>query len=149
MNTIENPHTWPRWPDRQPTAFWDTYLQLIWLWNVMLYIWNLKAVKRGRNAIDNTIKIMKLKKDWKQSATRHWGDIYKRTLNNLTSLEFCDLSRHGVNLFSRSKTNPSRGYYKIQDIINQTKMMPYGNIINLCCGSGGWETYLALKNMIT
>lgn len=28
-------------------------------------------------------------------------------------------------------------------------MIPYGNIINLCCGSGGWEAYLAPKNMVT
>lgn len=78
MNTIDenevSPYTWSRWPDRQPTAFRDTYLQLIWLWNVILDIWNLKAVQRGRNAIDNTLKIMKLKKEWKQSA----GEISRR-----------------------------------------------------------------------
>lgn len=109
----------------------------------------MKAIKRGRNAIQTTLKIAKLKTDWKQSATQHWGNIYKATLNRLNTLEFRELSHRGVNLFSRSKHIPSRGYYKLQDIINQTKMTPYGNVLNLCCGSGGWEAFMGPKNMVT
>lgn len=115
---------WPKWSDRHETAFWDTYLQLIWIWETIQYIWNMKAVKRGRNAIQTTLKLAKLKTDWKQSATQHWGDINKATLNRLNTLEFRELSHRGVNLFSRSKHIPSRGYYKLQDIINQTKITP-------------------------
>lgn len=140
---------WPKWPDCQPTAFWDTYVQLIWIWEVLLYIWDIKAIKRGRNAIQTTLKIAKLKNEWKHNATYHWGKIYKATINRMNTLEFRELSHRGVNLFSRSKSIPSRGYYKIQDIVNQTKMTPYGNILNLCCGSGGWEAFLAPKSMVT
>lgn len=100
---VEEIHEWPKWPSRQDTAFWDTYLQLIWVWEVILYIWDMKTIKRGRNAIQTTLKIAKLKTDWKQSATTHWGNIYKSTLNRLNTMEFRELSQRGVNLFSRSK----------------------------------------------
>lgn len=69
--------------------------------------------------------------------------IYKTHLKTLSKSAFNRLKMRGTRWIERSALKVSRGYDKINEIMMETKLRPYGTVLSLCCGAGGWEQAIA------
>lgn len=119
------------------TSYWKYFPPII----IILYYLNFKILSRvGRNSLD---WLTKLRNSLKSAQFDDYGYKYKEKINELTKVEFDRFKVAGV--FSRKKDigDVSRGRMKLEDILKQTRLKVFGNVLSLACGRGGWEQVYA------
>lgn len=77
------------------------------------------------------------------SGENTWGVTYKASMKHLDYRGFREFRIRGIREKVKHKTMASRGCLKLLDILNQTRVRPFGKILSLCSGRGGWDQVLA------
>nr|APG76081.1 NS5-like protein [Changjiang Jingmen-like virus] len=140
----------PPWPgERCNTQIGCFFDQLGWLCIVIKIIfkrfmrWIIPFI--GHNSESVLRKINDIKTKWKYAPTRDWLAIYKDVVSTMTKGEFTEFKLRGLIEYRRNRTMASRGMIKLVDLLNQSKVHVYGNVLNLCSGAGGWDQELARR----
>lgn len=72
-----------------------------------------------------------------------WAAGYKENMKQLSASGFSRFKMRGVRVGKKDVHIVSRGYLKLQELLNMTKIKPRGVILSLCSGRGGWEQLIA------
>lgn len=140
---LSNDGAFPSYPgEPTPAMLTNAYYQLIWMVNVLIWLF-IKIRAYGSNSIVVDARLKQIKDSWQSLPLSQWAISYKSIIKYFNKREFNEFRLRGIIEMRRNQTIASRGFMKIQDIHNQTGRLFFGRILNLCCGAGGWEQYLA------
>nr|QNS31061.1 putative NS5-like protein [Thrips tabaci associated jingmen-like virus 1] len=73
---------------------------------------------------------------------------YKAFMNRLSKFQFNKFKYLGVGSFKKSSAEVSKGVAKMHSILTTSQLKPFGNILSLCSGRGGWEQALAPRSTV-
>lgn len=88
-------------------------------------------------------KLIKFSRETRENDIIEMGVNYKKMLNSLGKKEFHSMKFEGTAGETKMSFEPSRGSPKMEEILMKSGIRPFGNILSLCAGSGGWEYILA------
>lgn len=114
---------------------------LIMLWLILIVMEITKRRHCGSNK--QTGFIDTLLDDWNRMGFFDWGARYKEKLAKLKKNEFVEMRSKGMLDQKREPWMASRGYMKLNDILNQTKLKLSGTILSLASGRGGWDQLIS------
>nr|QTJ63638.1 RNA-dependent RNA polymerase [Hemipteran jingmen-related virus] len=119
------------------------YLICLYHYLTILYssvVCYLTSYSGGNTRVVPTLE--KISDIWTKRPIQQWGSVWKEYLNSMTKNEFKEWRMRGITEIARNRTIASRGYFKIEDLLRQSKLSLFGNGLSLCCGRGGWEQNL-------